>query len=57
MVIQGETEGETFTSHVGEGFCVWTLARLSALRSGTEESPPLSALFPQGASGAQRLNS
>eukprot|EP00434_Breviolum_minutum_P044672 symbB.v1.2.039926.t1/scaffold6870.1/size28492/2 len=22
-VIQGETEGETFTSHVGEGFCVW----------------------------------
>lgn len=22
-LIQGETEGETFTSHVGEGFCVW----------------------------------
>eukprot|EP00913_Durusdinium_trenchii_P000726 g677.t1 len=22
-VIEGETEGETFTSHVGEGFCVW----------------------------------
>ena len=33
MVIQGETEGETFTSHVGEGFCVWPLATRSCLQS------------------------